>query len=69
MANFLLWIKSIFVTINQFVNNKLLVFEKNDRINSWFETKAVDAEVVNAIILFISDVLVIMFFSGLSKRL
>lgn len=69
MANFLLWIKSIFVTINQFVNNKLLVFEKNDRINSWFETKAVDAEVVNAIILFISDVLVIMFFFWIIKKI
>ena len=69
MANFLLWIKSIFVTLNQFVNNKLLVFEKNDRINSWFETKEVDAEVVNAIILYISDVLVIMIFFWIIKKI
>ena len=60
MDKFLVWMKSIFATLNQFINGKLLILEKNDRINSLFETRAVDAETVNSIVILISDILVVL---------
>ena len=69
MDKFLVWMKSIFATLNQFINGKLLILEKNDRINSLFETRAVDAETVNSIVILISDILVVLIFLWIIKKI
>lgn len=58
-----------FATLNQFINGKLLILEKNDRINSLFETRAVDAETVNSIVILISDILVVLIFLWIIKKI
>lgn len=69
MDKFLVWMKSIFATLNQFINGKLLILEKNDRINSLFETRAVDVETVNSIVILISDILVVLIFLWIIKKI
>lgn len=69
MEKFLVWFKGVFSTLNQFINNKLLIFEQNDRIKSIFESNAVDEENVNTIITMVIDVLMVIIFCWLVKKI
>lgn len=69
MVKFLVWFKGVFSTLNQFINNKLLIFEQNDRIKSIFESNAVDEETVNTVITMVIDVLMVIIFCWLVKKI
>lgn len=69
MEKFLVWFKGVFSTLNQFINNKLLIFEQNDRIKSIFESNAVDEETVNTVITMVIDVLMVIIFCWLVKKI
>lgn len=69
MEKFLVWFKGVFSTLNQFINNKLLIFEQNDRIKSIFESNAVDEENVNTVITMVIDVLMVIIFCWLVKKI
>ena len=69
MEKFLVWFKGVFSTLNQFINNKLLIFEQNDRIKSIFESNAVDEKTVNTVITMVIDVLMVIIFCWLVKKI
>lgn len=69
MEKFLVWFKGVFSTLNQFINNKLLIFEQNDRIKGIFESNAADQETVNTVITMVIDILVVIIFLLVVKKI
>ncbi len=69
MEKFLVWFKGVFSTLNQFINNRLLIFEQNDRIKGIFESNAADQETVNTVITMVIDIFVIIILLLVVKKI
>lgn len=69
MEKLVTWFKSIFSTLNRFINNKLLDFEGNSKIQSLFDGKNADTETVNMAILMIIDILIVIIFLVIIRKI